>query len=172
MNARSKDEIRDIILNDLLMIYNRRVELSAQLSKNFEENVSYVRDLAAQLSQPSSGPLVPKTPRMLRKKAVQRIETIPEDEVFNQENVSPTSSLQSVNEEERKESEVAGRRTKRAASKRGTNNVKKPNLSSPSDSAKEVSNDGLLCYAYDTSIANCRVLYNFINIIGEEEEPD
>lgn len=151
MNARSKDEIRDIILNDLLMIHNRRVELSNRLSKNFEESMSYVRDLAAQLSQPSSGPLVPKTPRMLRKRAIQRIETIPEDEVFNQENVSPTRnvllvkhlSLQSVNEEQQKESEVAGQRgrPRKAASKKGTNNIKKPTLSSPSDSAKEVSND-------------------------------
>lgn len=138
MNARSKDEIRDIILNDLLMIHNRRVELSDRLGENFESNASYVRELFEQLSQPSSGPLVPKTPRMLRKKAVQRIETIPEDEVLNQENVSPTSSLRSVNEEERKESEVAGPRTRRAASKRATNNIRQQ-ASALSESANEVS---------------------------------
>jgi len=143
MNARSKDEIRDIILKDLLFIHNRRVEMSKRLAESLEENVSYVRELFTQLSQPSSGPLVPKTPKMLRKKAVQRIETILEDEVFQQENISPASSLQSVNQEERKESEVVGGRTKRGASKRAAANIKKQS-SILNDFIKKVSNDNFL----------------------------
>ncbi|XP_071645172.1 uncharacterized protein Incenp isoform X3 [Temnothorax longispinosus] len=127
MNARSKSEIRETVLNDLMVIHNRRVELSNRLRENLEDSLSYVRELAAQLSQPSSGPLVPKTPK-IRKKAVQRIETIPEDEVFQQEHLSPASSVQSVNEEERKENEVVGRRAKRGASKRAADNIKKQSL--------------------------------------------
>lgn len=142
MNARSKDEIREIILKDLLVIHNRRVEMSKSLSENFESNVCYVRELFAQLSQPSSGPLVPKTPKMLKKRAIQRIETIPEDEVL-QQNVSPTNSVQSVGEEERDKSEEPGRRMRRGASKKAINNIKKQS-SILNDSATKVSNDGLL----------------------------
>ncbi|XP_071559656.1 uncharacterized protein Incenp isoform X2 [Temnothorax nylanderi] len=139
MNARSKSEIRETILNDLMVIHNRRVELSNRLRENLEDSLSYVRELAAQLSQPSSGPLVPKTPKT-RKRAVQRIETIPEDEVFQQENLSPASSVLSVNEEERKESEVVGRRAKRGASKRAADNIKKQSFIL-SNSVKKVKRD-------------------------------
>ncbi|XP_012541233.1 inner centromere protein A [Monomorium pharaonis] len=126
MNARSKDEIRDVILKDLQNIHDRRTEMLKRLTENVEDSLSYMRELFAQLSQPSSGPMVPKTPKVLRKKAVQRIETILEDEVFQQqENVSPASSLQSINEEVRKESEMTGSRTsKRGASKRAADNIK------------------------------------------------
>lgn len=143
MNAHSKDEIREIILKDLQFIHNRRVELSKRLGETLEDNVSYVRELSMQLSQPSSGPLVPKTPKMLRKRAVQRIETIPEDEVFQQGNVSPTSSVHSIKEEQ-KENEVTRGRTKRGASKRAADNIKKQSLLSDlNDSTKKVSNDGV-----------------------------
>lgn len=143
MNAQSRDEIRDIIRKDLQLIHDRHLELSKRHSENLENHVSYVRDLFAQLSQPSSGPLVPKTPKILRKRAVQRIETIPEDEVFQQDTVSSASSIQSVNEEERKESEVvAGSKAKRGASKRAADNIKKQSMLTLNDSAKRVSNDG------------------------------
>lgn len=125
MNSRSKDEIRDIIRKDLLFIHNHGVGLSNRLAETLADNMSYVHELFAHLSQPSSGPLVAKTPKMLRKKMTQRIETILEDEVFQQENISLTSSLYSINEEERKENEVMGRRTKRGASKKAEDNIKK-----------------------------------------------
>ncbi|XP_039313427.1 trichohyalin isoform X2 [Solenopsis invicta] len=138
MNSKSKDEIRDIILKDLQNIYDRRKQISKRLSENIEESLSYLRDLFSQLSQPSSGPLVPKTPKILRKKAVQRIETIHEDKVFQQENISPASSLQSINEEVQKEDEAAGSRTsKRGASKRAADNIKKQS-SILNDPAKKI----------------------------------
>lgn len=146
MNARSKEEIRDIIRKDLQYIHDRRVEMSKRLAENLEESLTYVRELFAQLSQPSSGPLVAKTPKLLRRKAVQRIETIPEDEVLEQGNISPASSVQSVNEVERKESEEAGgraSRTRRQASKRAVDNIKKQS-SALNDSAKKAKRDSQL----------------------------
>ncbi|XP_018395516.1 PREDICTED: inner centromere protein A [Cyphomyrmex costatus] len=125
MNTRSKDEIRDIICKDMLFIHNRRVELSNRLAETLADNVSYVHELFAHLSQSSSNVLMVKTPKMLRKKVVQRIETILENEVFQQENISPTASLSSVNEEDQKEKVIAGGRTKRGASKKAENNIKK-----------------------------------------------
>lgn len=167
MNAHSKDEIREIILKDMQLIHNRSVELSKRLGENLEDNLSYVRELAAQLSQPSTGPLVPKTPKMLRKRAVQRIETIPEDEVFKQDIISSTSSLQSLNEEEQKDSEVGGRRPRRETSKRAAENIKKQSLLN--DSVKKVSNHPL-CYTrlwYN----DCKLYNMIIWILGEEREP-
>ncbi|XP_011647920.1 inner centromere protein-like isoform X2 [Pogonomyrmex barbatus] len=142
MNARSKDEIRDKIFKDLQLIHNRRVELSNRLKESLEENLLYVHELFTQLSQPSSGPLIPKTPKILRKKAPQpRIETILEDEVLQQETISPKSSPQSVKEEERKESEVVGTRLKRRASKKAADNIKKQSIILQVDSAKKVKRD-------------------------------
>jgi len=95
MNARSKDDIRDIILKDMIIIHNSRVEMSKRLALNLEVNMSYMRELFTQLSPPSSDPILPKTPKIRRKKTVQYIETILEDdegEVFQQENILPASS--------------------------------------------------------------------------------
>ncbi|KAM0732418.1 Inner centromere protein A [Formica fusca] len=126
MNIKSKEEIRDIVAKDLLSIHNRSVELRKRLDENFEDSVAYLRALISQLSQHSSGPLVAKTPKIVRKKAVQRIETIPENEVFQRENISSAESLQSVNEQKQETNEeMAGGRVKRRASKRAADNIKK-----------------------------------------------
>ncbi|KAL0125200.1 hypothetical protein PUN28_004380 [Cardiocondyla obscurior] len=125
MNEKSKNEIRDSILNNLQEIHNRRVELSKGLDKDVEDCLSFMQTLFTQLSQPSGGFIVPKTPKMLRKKAVQRIETILEDEVFKENNVSPTSSRQFLDEEQQKENEVTNARPKRRASKKADDNIKK-----------------------------------------------
>ncbi|XP_025262440.1 inner centromere protein [Camponotus floridanus] len=124
MNIKSKDEIRDIIRKDLLDIHNRGVELRKHLDENFDDSLAYLRALASQLSKPSSGPLVAKTPKITRKRAVQRIETIPEDEVLHQDNISSAESLQSINEKKHKISEY-GARVKRSASKRAADKIKK-----------------------------------------------
>ena len=147
MNSRSKDEIRDIIRKDLLFIHNHGVGLSNRLAEALADNMSYVHELFVHLSQPSSGPLVAKTPKMLRKKMTQRIETILEDEVFQQENISPTSSLYSINEEEQKENEVMGHKIKRGAYKKAEDNIKKQSFIL-NDSKKKVSNDSFQYHTY------------------------
>ncbi|XP_018367627.1 PREDICTED: inner centromere protein A isoform X2 [Trachymyrmex cornetzi] len=123
MNSRSKDEIRDIIHKDLLFIHNHGVELSNRLAEALTNSMSHLHELLVHLSQPSTGPLMAKTPKMLRKKVVQHIETILEDEVL--QNISPTSSLYSINEEKQKENEVMGGRIKRGASKKAEDNIRK-----------------------------------------------
>ncbi|XP_050446520.1 calponin homology domain-containing protein DDB_G0272472-like [Cataglyphis hispanica] len=126
MNIKSKDEIRDIIAKDFLSIHNRSVELRKRLDENFEDSVTYLRALVSQLSQHSSGPLVVKTPKIVRKKAVQRIETIPENEVFQREDISSVDSLQSLNEQKQEANEeMVGGRVKRSASKKAADNIKK-----------------------------------------------
>jgi len=77
----------------------------------------------------------------------QRIETILEDEVFQQENISPTSSLYSINEEEQKENEIMGHKIKRGAYKKAEDNIKKQSFIL-NDSKKKVSNDSFQYHTY------------------------
>ncbi|XP_012232904.1 inner centromere protein A-like isoform X2 [Linepithema humile] len=121
---KSKDEIMAIVLNDLLSIHNRGVEMTNRLHQNVDDSLAYFQELATQLSQPSSGPFVMKTPKILRKRAVPRIETIPENEVFEVENSQSTTSLQSIDMEEQETSILSGR-SKRNASMKAANNIKK-----------------------------------------------
>lgn len=147
MDIKSKDEIRDIITKDLLSIHNRGVELQKHLDENFDDCLTYFRALVSQWSEPSSGPLVAKTPKITRKRALQRIETIPEDEVLHQDNISSADSLQSINEQKREtREEIANGRVKRSASKRAADNIKKQysitlsgKLRQPSDEDENVS---------------------------------
>lgn len=128
MNIKSKEEIRDIIAKDLLGIHNRSVELRKRLDENFEDCVTYFRALVSQLLQPSSGPVVTKTPKILRKRVIQRIETIPEDEVLQQEDIT-VDSLRSTNEQKKETSEeITGGRLKRSASKKAADNIKKQSI--------------------------------------------
>ncbi|XP_020278999.1 inner centromere protein isoform X2 [Pseudomyrmex gracilis] len=129
MNIKSKNEIRDIIVKDVVNIYNRRVELSKRLEESFDSSLTYFRELSAQLSQSSSGPFIPKTPKLLRKKAVQRIETIPENEIFETTSQrSSRNSFQSANGEEQDQNQTAGGRAKRRASKKAAEKIYKQSL--------------------------------------------
>lgn len=185
MNIKSKDEIRDIIAKDLSSIHNRSVELRKRLDENFEDSVTYLRALVSQLSQHSSGPLVAKTPKIVRKKAVQRIETIPENEVFQREDVSSVDSLQSLNEQKQETNEeIAGGRVKRSASKRAADNIRKQysitlsgKLRQPSDEnenenviTKKVSNIFYIVYMILYIIIYRKLyLYDFFMTILDKE---
>ncbi|EZA58880.1 hypothetical protein DMN91_010838 [Ooceraea biroi] len=124
MDTKSEDKIRDIIVNDLLSIHNRRVESSKRLNENLEDSLDYLRALSAQLSQPTSGLIVTKTPKLLRKRVIQRIETIPENEVFQQERTSVDSQRSTDHVEEQETSELSNK-SKRVASKRAADIIKK-----------------------------------------------
>lgn len=141
MDVGSKDEMRDIIAKDLLSIHNRRVEMSRRLADNLEEHLDYLRALFAQFSQPTSGPVAAKTPRFVRKRALHRIETIPENDVLRQRDIS-AESAQSVTEAEKEVNEVStvGRKSKRAASQRATDNIRKQQ-NSPYSKLRRLAND-------------------------------
>jgi len=123
MNTKSKDKIRNIIVNDLLSIHKRRVELSKRINENLQESLDYLQALSAQLSQPTSGLIVTKTPKLLRKKVIQRIETIPENEIFQQEHMSIDSN-HSIDMKEQDTNKIL-KKLKKTASKRIADNVKK-----------------------------------------------
>lgn len=125
MDITSKDNIRNAILKDLFDTHDRFLELSTRFNENVEDSLLYFRALVNQLSQPTCDPLVTKTPKILRKRGLQRIETIPENDILQRESTS-ASSIQTV-EEEKETNEIAGRRSKRIASQRAVDNIKKQN---------------------------------------------
>ncbi|XP_076179712.1 inner centromere protein [Ptiloglossa arizonensis] len=135
MGNRSKDKIKTIISKDILNIYNRYTEVKKIINDNLEDTIDYLHALLAQIPQSSSGPLIAKTPKVLKKKGVQRIETIPENDVIDctisgivTRSISQESKEIKDNAEEKKNestAEVPTGRIKREASKKAANNIKK-----------------------------------------------
>lgn len=171
--AKSKSEIQAIILNDLVSIHNRRVELTKRLEENIQDNLACLRDVVTQLLQSSSGPFVAKTPKILRKKAIPRIETIPENKIFDGEISRSTVSLQSVDAEEQEASVLGGGRSKRNASKKAADNIKKQSFTIDkikkdlndqydNTSSKRVSNNLYLFFVI--LVERYYIMYNFMNI--------
>ncbi|CAK9825015.1 Inner centromere protein B [Anthophora retusa] len=124
MGTRSKDKIKAMIAKDISSIYNRCMEVKKSLNDNLEDTLDYLRTLVAQIPQSTSGPLITKTPKIIKKKGVQHIETIPENDVIN---VDDTFVLQDQIDSKSIKKESIGEttitRTKRKASKIAEENI-------------------------------------------------
>ncbi|XP_031847983.1 inner centromere protein [Nomia melanderi] len=130
MGTRSKDKIKAVIAKDILDIYNRCTEVKKIINDNVEATMDYLHDLLDQIPQSASGPLITKTPKVLRKKGVKRIETIPEDEVIVVDNpvsesIIENSKVEVTDNAEESVSETTTGRSRRAASKKAANSIKK-----------------------------------------------
>ncbi|XP_032671629.1 golgin subfamily A member 6-like protein 1 [Odontomachus brunneus] len=122
MDVKSKNGMWGIIVKDLLSISKRHEEISKRLEENVMDQKEYLQALFNQLLLPSSVPIVTKTPKISRKKVLERIETIPEDEVLEQKNVEDI--VQTFPEKE-KDSDKVVRRTRRIASLKAVDNITK-----------------------------------------------
>ncbi|CAK9804568.1 Inner centromere protein A [Anthophora plagiata] len=124
MGTRSKDKIKAMIAKDISSIYNRCMEVKKSLNDNLEDTLDYLRTLIAQIPQSASGPLITKTPKIIKKKVVQRIETIPENDVIN---IDDTFALQDQIDSKNIKKEIIAEttitRTKRKASKIAEENI-------------------------------------------------
>lgn len=127
MEFRPKGRVWDTIIKDLSSIHKRHEEMSTRLSENTENQREYLRALFDQLLLPSSTPVVTKTPKITRKRGLQRIETIPEDDILEQENIT-ANATQVISEKEKDTDSIAGGRTKRIASLKAVNNIAKQSL--------------------------------------------
>lgn len=106
-------------------IHNRHLELSKRINDHLEENLDYMQQLFTQYSQPTSDAVITKTPRILRKRETkQRIETIPENDVFHQDDTS-SHTTEDINQEEEETTEIVGGRSKRLASRKAASNIRK-----------------------------------------------
>nr|XP_012140684.1 PREDICTED: inner centromere protein A-like [Megachile rotundata] len=130
MGTRSKDRIKAMISKDISDIHNRCMEVKKSINDNLDETLDYLRALIAQIPQSTSGPLIAKTPKVLRKRGMQRIETIPENEIIDITNVTSdftTTDIKGENKDSHVEhaEELMHGRTKRVASKKAADNIKK-----------------------------------------------
>ncbi|XP_076749010.1 inner centromere protein isoform X2 [Xylocopa sonorina] len=129
MGTKSGNGIKAMIAKDILDIHNRCMEVKKSINDDLEETVNYLHALLAQIPQSTSGPLITKTPKVLRKKGtMQRIETIPENDIINIDNtVLNSTMLDNKMETQEIKAEVAEEtigRTRRKASKRAADSIK------------------------------------------------
>ncbi|XP_033322764.1 inner centromere protein isoform X2 [Megalopta genalis] len=130
MATRSKDKIKAMIAKDVSNIYNYYTEVKKSINDNLENTIEYLHTLLTQIPQSASGPLIPKTPKITRKKGVQRIETIPEDDVIAIDTTVSESGSINIKTNLKDSAEVSSlevtqSRTKRKASERAINIIKK-----------------------------------------------
>ena len=134
MSTQSKDRIRAMITKDISDIYARCTDVKKSINENLEDTLDYFHALLAQIPQSTSGPLITKTPKASRKRGVQRIETIPEDDVINIDNTLSDTIAADIKaarkesmDETRKDSggDATIGRSKRKASQKAVDNIRK-----------------------------------------------
>ncbi|XP_047346746.1 inner centromere protein A [Vespa velutina] len=127
MSTYSKDRIKAMIAKDAEDLFNCCEEVKKSIRDSVDDILDYLQDLITQIPQSRSGPLIAKTPKLVKRKGVQRIETIPEDSVLD---TTEIVLLSSVNKDvklknESNLEETIGTRTKRKASKTAADNIRK-----------------------------------------------
>lgn len=123
MGTRSKNRINAIIAKEMLNIHNYSLEVKTSIKTSLEETLDYLHSLISQIPESVSGPLITKTPKVPRKRDIQRIETIPENEVMIVDNTI-SNSVVTHNKTETADEIVIGR-IRRQASKIAADNIKK-----------------------------------------------
>ncbi|XP_014612066.1 PREDICTED: inner centromere protein A-like [Polistes canadensis] len=125
MNNYSKDRIKAMIAKDAEDLFNRCEEVKKSIRDNADEILNYLQALVAQISQSSSVPIIAKTPKLVTRKGVQRIETIPENNILD-----ITERVLSIDKDDKPKNEInleetIGIRKKRHASKAAADNIRK-----------------------------------------------
>ncbi|KAL2715936.1 inner centromere protein A [Vespula squamosa] len=125
MSTYSKDRIKAMIAKDAEDLFNCCEEVKKSIRDSVDDVLDYLQALIAQIPQSTSGPLIAKTPKLVKKKGIQRIETIPEDSVLDTTEIVLLSSINKdvkLKNESNLE-ETIGTRTKRKASKTAIDNI-------------------------------------------------
>ncbi|KOX76379.1 Inner centromere protein A [Melipona quadrifasciata] len=123
MGTKSKNRINAIIAKEMLNIHNYSLEVKTSIKNSLEETLDYLHSLISQIPESVSGPLITKTPKVLRKRDIQRIETIPENEVMIVDNTVSNSTI--THDKTETADEIVIGRIRRQASKVAADNIKK-----------------------------------------------
>ncbi|XP_076300934.1 inner centromere protein [Lasioglossum baleicum] len=125
MAINSNEKIKAMVAKEMLDVHNRFMDVKKSINDSMESTIEYLHTLLAQIPESVSGPLIAKTPKISRKKGVQRIETIPEDDVvFIDSRISDDTF--NIKAEIRDSSlEVTRGRSKRKASEKAASNIRK-----------------------------------------------
>lgn len=123
MSSYTKERIKAMIAKDAKDLFDHCEEVKKSIRDNLENALDYLQALVAQIPQSKSGPLIAKTPKVVKRKGMQRIETIPEDSVLTVE--TDLSVTQDVKiKDELNLDQTVNRRTKRKASKAAADNIR------------------------------------------------
>lgn len=126
MSIYSKDRIKAMIAKDTEDLFNCCEEVKKFIKDDVDDILDYLQDLITQISQSKSGPLIAKTPKLMKRKGVQRIETIPEDSVLDTTEIVLSSDNKDVKlKNETNLEETIGTRSKRKASQTAADNIRK-----------------------------------------------
>ncbi|XP_063982983.1 inner centromere protein A [Diachasmimorpha longicaudata] len=107
----------NIIRNDSETLQKKHVEILKCLGEREASELEFLRSIVAQIPSEASGPLMPKTPKASKRPPLQRIQTIPEDDVMNASEHTPKT--------ESDDEELKPARSRRAASQKASESIKK-----------------------------------------------
>lgn len=141
MDRATKASAIKLIKNDSTTFSKRYLNIIEKMESSAEETVDYFKNLVQQIPSTLSGPLIPKTPKAIRKKIISKVNTIPEDTVVELSTAEDT------------EDEAAPVRSRRAASQKASATIKKQQsttlnakLRRPSADSQE--SNPVCCYLY------------------------
>ena len=141
MDGWSRDKIIQIIASDMDRINSRKEEIKKVILDLERENLEFLDALLEQIPGSTSGPLLSKTPKVLRKRNVKRIQTIPEDEMVDISQVTVDTTTRQESEEKEIVATGAGRRSKREASKKAGEIMKQQQSMNLNSKMRRPSND-------------------------------
>ena len=124
MNKWSKETIFQLLTTNIANINAKFNECKKSTAAIHQETRDYLQDLLDQIPDALSRPLIPKTPKVPRKKELKRIETIPEDVAINNQSKLSTMLVEEVKAETDEET-AQPRVSRRAASHKAFTNIKK-----------------------------------------------
>lgn len=117
MDRATKEAAITMIKSDSKLFRKRYLEIMTTMREQSQDVMEHFKNMIEQIPARISGPLIPKTPKVVRKKVVPKIETIPEDATIAVESLSPA--------EDETEDDTVPVRSRRAASQRATESIRK-----------------------------------------------
>ena len=141
MDGWSRDKIIQIIASDMDSFNRRKEEIKRAIDEQVQENIEYLDALLKEITASKSGPLIPKTPKVFRKRNLKRIETIPEDAMMEISHVASDTTTTQEQDMELDAPPETGRRSKREASKKAGDIIKQQQSITLTTKLRRPSND-------------------------------
>ncbi|XP_015585081.1 inner centromere protein A isoform X2 [Cephus cinctus] len=126
------------------LIVKRSIEFTHCMNQNYQEHIAFLEALIDQIPQSLHGPLIAKTPKTVRKKEVRRIETIPENDITQNEPVHSTSLIKDETSDKKVVEDIRPGRSKRKASQKAADNIKKQQSLTLSTKLRRLSNGDIV----------------------------
>ncbi|XP_051170098.1 inner centromere protein A-like [Leptopilina boulardi] len=120
----TRGKILENVLSDVQHIIKKKEEISLSIKDSLSESLDKINALFAEIKESSSKPLLPKTPKAVKKKNLKRIETIPEDDLVEIDNYTVKKLVEKQSEILDDAPSGIRRKSKREASKKAVDVIK------------------------------------------------